>query len=253
MKIDSAYGREMDDPYCRWPAGSAMLMRSAPWRRLVVLGDSVAAGIREPLDGYRDLDAAARVAEALNAAHPSFSCRNLAEPELRTAEIRDRQLGPALEFRPDLAVIAAGGNDALRRSFDEERFHDELSSIVRPLVAQGAQLVTVGLFDLARSGLVPDSHADPMAERFDRLDAVTSRVAAECGGVHVGNHGHPLAADPGIFAGDRIHCNARGHAIAAANLVAALAALPVKRTPAGPPAVADTSADVTANGGSHGC
>ncbi|MFD1543362.1 SGNH/GDSL hydrolase family protein [Nonomuraea guangzhouensis] len=241
MKTDTAYGREMDDPYCRWPAGSATLLRSAPWRRLVVLGDSVAAGVRGPLDGYRDLDAAARVAEALSAAHPSFSYRNLAEPELRTAEIRDRQLGPALESRPDLAIISAGGNDALRRSFDEERFHDELTSIVRPLVAQGARLVTIGLFDLARSGLVPDPHAGPMAERFDRLDAVTSRIAAECGGVHVDNHGHPLAADPGIFAGDRIHCNARGHAIAAANLVAALAALPV--------AVADTAPD----GGCHGC
>lgn len=227
--METAHGRELRDPYCQWPAASAALMRSAPWRRLVVLGDSVAAGVREPSNGYRDLDAAARVAEALRAAHPSFGYRNLAERDLRTAEIRDRQLRPALEFRPDLVVIAAGGNDALRRSFDEERFHDELTSIAGPLVAQGAQLVTIGLFDLARSGLVPEPHAGPMAERFDRLDAVTGRIAAEHGGVHVGNHGHPLAADPGIFASDRIHCNARGHAIAAANLVAALTALPVRR------------------------
>ncbi|AWS43400.1 SGNH/GDSL hydrolase family protein [Streptosporangium sp. 'caverna'] len=231
METDPACEREIYDPYCRWPAGSATLMRSAPWRRLVVLGDSVAAGIRGPLDGYRDLDAAARVAEALGAAHPSFSYHNLAERDLRTAEIRDRQLRPALELHPDLAVISAEGNDALRRSFDEERFHDELTSIIRPLVAQGTQFVTIGLFDLARSGLVPDPHAGPMAERFDRLDALTSRITDEYGGVHVGNHGHPLAADPGIFADDRIHCNARGHAIAAANLVTALAALPAKRTP----------------------
>ena len=231
MEADVGHLRETSDPYCRWPTGSATLMRSAPWRRLVVLGDSVAAGIREPLEGYRDLDAAARVAEALATAHPSFSYHNLGERDLRTAEIRERQLRPALDLRPDLVIVAAGGNDALRRSFDEERFRDDLTSIIRPLVAQGAQLVTIGLFDLARSGLVPDPYAGPMAERFDRLDMLTSRVAIEHGGVHVENHGHPLAAEPGIFAGDRIHCNARGHAIAAANLAGALGSLLTRGVP----------------------
>jgi lysophospholipase L1-like esterase len=235
MAADVGHLRETSDPYCRWPAGSATLMRSAPWRRLVVLGDSVAAGIREPLDGYRDLDAAGRVAEALAAAHPSFSYRNLGERDLRAAEIRERQLRPALDLRPDLVIVAAGGNDALRRSFDEERFIDELTSIVRPLVAQGAQLVTIGLFDLARSGLVPEPYAGPMAERFDRLDVLTGRITAEHGGVHVDNHSHPLAADPAIFASDRIHCNARGHAIAAANLAEALGTLLTRGVSEPPP------------------
>ncbi|TDD37023.1 hypothetical protein E1286_37720 [Nonomuraea terrae] len=122
-------------------------------------------------------------------------------------------------------IVSAGGNDALRRSFDDERFGADLTSIVGPLVAQGVQLVPIGLFDLARSGLVPDPYAGPVAERFDRLDALTGRVAAEHGGVHVGNHAHPLVADPGIFAGDRIPCNARGHATAAANLARTLSSL----------------------------
>jgi lysophospholipase L1-like esterase len=231
METGTARLREMFDPYCRWPAGSATLMRSVPWRRLVVLGDSVAAGIREPLDGYRDLDVAARVAEALAAAHPSFSYHNLGERDLRAAEIRERQLRRALDLQPDLVIVAAGGNDALRRSFDEERFRDDLTSIISPLVDQGAQVVTIGLFDLPRSGLVPDPDAGPMAERFDRLDTLTSRTAVEHGGVHVDNHSHPLAADPGIFASDRIHCNARGHAIAAVNLVRALGPLLTRGCP----------------------
>jgi len=119
----------------------------------------------------------------------------------------------------------AGGNDALGRSFDERRLTRELPALVAlvaPLVAR-AQLVTVGLFDLARSGLVPDLYAGPMSERFDRLDVLTRQVAAAHGGVHVNNHHHPLAADPGIFASDRIHGNTRGHAIVAANLLRTLA------------------------------
>lgn len=223
--IDAGLARELADPYCRWPAGAADLLRAAPWRRVVVLGDSVAAGIGEPLEGYRDVDGIARVAEVLGVAHPSFAYHNLGERDLRVAEVRDRQLPSALDLRPDLVIIAAGGNDAMSRSFDEERFSRELTSLIRPLVAQGARLITIGLFDLPRSGLVPEPYAGPMAERFDRLDTLTAQVAVGHGGAHTGNHHHPLAAYPGIFAGDRIHANARGHAIAAANLVRALAVL----------------------------
>jgi hypothetical protein len=62
-----------------------------------------------------------------------------------------------------------------------------------------------------------------MIERFDDLDAVTASVAAELGALHVDSHHHPRASDPGIFASDRMHANARGHAIAFAATVEALA------------------------------
>ncbi|WP_433226423.1 hypothetical protein [Actinomadura formosensis] len=49
--------------------------------------------------------------------------------------------------------------------------------------------------------------------------------AAEFGACHVDNPSdHPVAADPGVYSGDRLHLNARGHAFAAANTVRALAA-----------------------------
>jgi len=222
----TGYELEDSDPHCRWPPGAAELIESAPWRRIVVLGDSVAAGIREPLAGYRDLDGVGRVAQALRAAHWSFRYRNLGVRDLRLAEIRDTQLCPALEFEPDLVIVAGGGNDAMKRTFDETRTRHELTSTVAPLVAHGAQLITVGLFDLARSGHVPQPYAASMADRFDPLDSLTALVAAEHFGVHTANHRHPLAADPSIFASDRVHANARGHAIAAATLVEALLKLP---------------------------
>ncbi len=33
------------------------------------------------------------------------------------------------------------------------------------------------------------------------------------------NRPHPLSQDPSIFSSDLIHCNARGHAVAAATLL----------------------------------
>ncbi|MGZ3146539.1 SGNH/GDSL hydrolase family protein [Lentzea chajnantorensis] len=218
----TSYAREEADPYCAWPAEADLLVRATPWKRVVVVGDSVAAGIREPLEGYRDLDGTGRVADAFGS---SVEYLNLGVRDLRIAEVRATQLEPALEFAPDLAIVAAGGNDVLGRKFDEQYVETELTAVVGPLVAQGAQLAMIGLFDLARSGLVPAEHAPALAERFDRFDALTKRVAQAHGGVQSENHAHPLAADPSIFSSDRIHCNARGHAIAATTLLEALLVL----------------------------
>jgi len=113
----------------------------------------------------------------------------------------------------------------MSRGFDDTRTYDQLTALAAPLTAAGAQLVTIGLFDLARSGLVPPPHAAAMADRFDHLDTITARVAAHHHGVHTANHHHPLAADPSIFASDHIHANARGHAVAASTLIRALMTL----------------------------
>jgi lysophospholipase L1-like esterase len=214
---------EATDPDCRPPYELAALLESAPWQRLVVLGDSVAIGIREPVSGYRDLSFADRVAEALGDGHEVFAYHNFGVRDLRLAEIRDTQLGLALELQPDLAIVVAGGNDALRRSFDPDRIRTGLREIVAPLAQAGALVVTIGLFDLARSGLVSEEYAPAMIERFDALDAITAEVAAEVGGIHVDTHHHPRASDPGIFASDLMHANSRGHAIAATAIVEALA------------------------------
>jgi lysophospholipase L1-like esterase len=214
---------EASDPYCLSELQTERLLYGAPWRRLVVIGDSVAAGVREPLAGYRDLSTAERVANALGVHQPELLYRNLAVRELRVGEIRERQLGEALGLEPDIVIVSAGGNDALRRSFDASLVGEELTSLIAPLRDSGALVVVVGLFDLARSGLVPEPYAEPMAERFDRLDAVSAAVAHKLGAVHVDNHHHPLAADRSLFASDRMHANARGHAIAATNLFHAVA------------------------------
>lgn len=223
MTVTHAHTREALDPDCVDDAEAVELMRDVPWRRLVVIGDSVAAGIREPADGYRDACFADRVGEALVTAQADAAYRNLGVRDARLAEIRARQLPGALAFGPDLAIVVGGGNDALRRSYTPERVRDGLRAIVRPLASSGAFVVTIGLFDLARSGLVPDEYALPMREKFDELDAVTAAVAEEVGGLHVDTHHHSRASDPSIFASDLMHANARGHAIAYAAIVRALA------------------------------
>lgn len=219
------FPQEAADPDCIDPAAAIDMLRGAPWRRMVVLGDSVAAGVRDAVPGYVDEAFANRVGDTLVEAADGFTYRNLAVPQLRLAEIRDQQLTPALAEGPDLALIVGGGNDALGKRFAEERIRRGLEEIVLPLAEAGAYVVTIGMFDIFRSGLIPDEYALPMIERFDRLDAITAEVAEAVGGHHVDTHRHPRAADPAIFASDLMHATTRGHAIAYAAIVRDLAAI----------------------------
>jgi lysophospholipase L1-like esterase len=213
---------ESSDPYCMAPDAAAELLRDLPWNRLAVLGDSVTAGVMDPLPGYHHRSFADRFTDALAATRPGFAAVNLAKPYLLLEEIRDQQLGPALEFEPDVVMVSAGGNDAFR-GFDSEALRAKLTSLLTPLTESGALVITIGLFDLARSGLVPPEHADGMARRFDGLDRITADLAHALGGIHVDTHHHPLTADPDIYSTDRIHANARGHAVAFAAITNTLA------------------------------
>jgi lysophospholipase L1-like esterase len=207
----------------------AALLSGARWRRLAVLGDSIAEGVREPLDGYRDLSWIDRIAAPLRDVAPGLAVLNLGRRDLLAAEVRAGQLAPALAFRPDLAIVAAGGNDSLRRSFDPGAVERELVAIVGPLRRAGADVLLLELMDIVASGLVPAGQAAVVDGRMRRLAELTRRVARRHGAVLVEMRGHPASADPGVYARDRLHLNARGHAIVGSEAVRALsAAIPAR-------------------------
>lgn len=218
------YPLEAADPYCLDAATSVDLLRGAPWRRLAVLGDSVAEGIGEPLPGYRDQPWCDRVAAELQREQPDLRYLNVGRRFLRAAEVRAEQLGPVLRFRPDLAIVVAGGNDTMSRSYDPDISESHIVAIVTALRAAGADVVTVGLFDIGRVPGEVGLRWLPVRDRLLDLSARTAALAARHGAIHLDLTSHPASRDGGIYAGDGIHCNARGHAIAAAATVRALGA-----------------------------
>jgi lysophospholipase L1-like esterase len=111
--------REWADPHVANDDELARLLGPlVEWERVVVLGDSIAAGVREPSPGYRDLSWSERLAAGLAIAQPEAVVHNLGRRDLTAAEVRETQLDAALALCPDLVVLAAGGNDLLscRRS-----------------------------------------------------------------------------------------------------------------------------------------
>ncbi|WP_328347485.1 SGNH/GDSL hydrolase family protein [Micromonospora sp. NBC_00421] len=214
---------EATDPYCLREGESAALLRDHPWRRFVVLGDSVAEGMCEPVDGYPDVQWADRIAAELSAVRPGLAYLNLGRRGLRAQQVRAGQLDRALAFSPDLALVVCGGNDAFRTAFDPDAVDTELTAIVGALRDAGADVITVGMFDVSHSPAVPAALRPGLAARMRLLSSRTGRLADRLGALHVHLTDHPAGTDPSMYSSDGRHGSARSDAIAAAETIRRLA------------------------------
>ncbi len=106
---------------------------------------------------------------------------NLGERDRYAAEVREQQLPQALEFRPDLAVVLCGGNDLLRGRFDADVVATDIDAMVGAFCDQGADVITYGLLDITRSGLMPTPYAGAFRERLRAYNDAVSTASARRG------------------------------------------------------------------------
>jgi lysophospholipase L1-like esterase len=206
---ESGQSAETQDPYCLTDADADAVLQGAPWRRFVVLGDSLAEGLGEPTPGYRSIPWADRTHEALLRQQPELAYLNLGLRDLLAGEIREQQVTPALEFTPDLAAVVCGGNDMFRSSFDPDKVEAEIEGIIAPLRESGAQVVTYCLMNITKA-------FPRLAFLEPKLDALNQRirlVADRNQALLVDMWEHPACSDPGLFASDKVHSSMRGHAV----------------------------------------
>jgi len=196
----------------------AATLAGARWRRVVVLGDSLAAGVRETVDGWPDRSWTDWIATAL----PGAQHWNLGKRDLLASEVREQQLAQALRLRPDLAIVCAGGNDMLRQDFDPIALTQELDAIVAPLRNAGADVLLIELLDIVAAGLIPAEYADLLDRKLSTLAEVTRDIAARHSTILVEMRGAPVDAE--MFSSDLMHLNTRGHAIAGTESVRMLQA-----------------------------
>lgn len=114
-----------------------------PWLRYVALGDSFTEGIGDPDPenpgshrGWAD-----RVAQELANGTKNFAYANLAVRGKLIEHIRDEQLARALELKPDLITLCAGGNDVIRPGSDPDETARILDTMVQMLSTTGATIV----------------------------------------------------------------------------------------------------------------
>ncbi|WP_367403555.1 SGNH/GDSL hydrolase family protein [Kocuria marina] len=190
-----------------------------PWHRMVSIGDSFTEGVGDLDDavpggvrGWAD-----RVAEELARHTDDFAYANLAIRGRLFQGIVDEQLEPAIELRPDLVTISAGGNDMLRPGADPDDIAVRLDAVIEKLAATGA---TVTMFD------GPDIGNTPVLRSIRGRVAIFNEnlrvVAARHDAVMVDLWGLQQLGEPAMWAPDRLHFSPLGHQLIACEVLDSL-------------------------------
>ncbi|MGA4842713.1 SGNH/GDSL hydrolase family protein [Streptomyces sp. G45] len=189
-------------------------MSSHPYARYVALGDGLTEGIGDgdARRGYRGW--ADRLAEILAVGRPDFAYANLAVRGRSAARVRDGQLGPALDLKPDLATVVAGLVDLMGPGYEAARTARAMEEMFAELTAAGARVVTVTFPDIGRIA--------PLARRAQpRAVDLNARVRAAAdrhGVVVLDLFPQRVMADPRLWSRDRTHPSPVGHARIAAGV-----------------------------------
>jgi lysophospholipase L1-like esterase len=132
-------------------------------------------------------------------------------------------------FFPDLAAVLCGGNDLMRRGHDPAAVERDVDAIVAPLRATGCEVIMMAPFDMSLSSAVDEERKPAVRALTDAMSTLAKRVSRRRGALLVDFGADPSGADPGTYSADRIHLNARGHALVADRTLGAVLAGPELR------------------------
>lgn len=177
--------------------------------RYVALGDSFTEGVGDddPSRPHGVRGWADRVAEQMSAADPGFGYANLAIRGKKLRQIIAEQVDAAVELKPTLVTIYAGANDILRPRVDIDDLLVEYDDAVARLTATGATVVMFTGFD-ARGSKVFST----MRGRTAIYNELVRGIAGDHGALLVDYWRFNEYYDWAMWARDRMHMSAAGHA-----------------------------------------
>jgi lysophospholipase L1-like esterase len=220
------------------------------WRSFVAVGDSFTEGLNDILPdgrlrGWADLvaarlatertaapvDAAARprggeAGAAGSGGAPSddggFRYANLAVRGRLFRRVVDEQVPVALEMAPDLVSFAAGGNDALRPSFDPEPLVARFDELVRTFRATGADVILFRWVDVSKR--LPGRRV--ILPRTRLINDAVADIGQRHGAIVVDLWEDDEFQNPLLWSDDRLHLSTAGHHRVAAHVLTKLGVEP---------------------------
>jgi hypothetical protein len=109
------------------------------------------------------------------------------------------------------------------KDHDPDAVELEVDAIVAALRAVGAEVIMVAPSDMSQANRLPDDFKPTWRLLIERMSALAARFAQRHGAVLIDFRNHPAGSDASIYSHDRIHLNARGHAIWAVHTLNTLA------------------------------
>jgi lysophospholipase L1-like esterase len=154
----------------------------------------------------------------LAGADDGFRYANLAIRGRLFERVVSDQLPPALAMRAELVSFAAGGNDALRRTFDGPRLLERFSEAVAAFRDGGADVVLFRFADVTRH--LPGRRL--ILPRVHYLNSAVIDVAHQYGAHLIDLWGDDEFHNPALWSEDRLHLNGYGHQRVAAHVLRTL-------------------------------
>ena len=185
---------------------------------IVAVGDSIAFGVGDGGDKDVGPGWSGRLALAIGAERH----QRLAWPGARLAELTALQMPAAVIAEPDIALVSIGGNDAIRRGFDADRFSEGLHTAISELHSRVPAVVVATLPDISLTCQIPKGLRPHLHDRVALLNRAISEAATACS-VHVldrwtDDHSYLQS----YLAADRVHPSARGYQSLAQNTAGVL-------------------------------
>lgn len=172
------------------------------------MGDSFTEGIGdlEPRSSGGNRGWADRVAEVLSGKTDDFAYANLAIRGRLLRQIVDEQVEQALELRPDLISISAGGNDIIRPGTDPDDIAERIEGAVERLRTDGAAVLLFNGPDIGMTPVLRRSRGK-VAIYNENLRAIAQRHDAIIADMWALRE----LKDPRMWAPDRLHFSPIGH------------------------------------------
>jgi hypothetical protein len=126
-------------------------------------------------------------------------------------EVFEVQLPKALEHKPDVVVLIAGGNDVLRQNFDPTDIYWSMYGTITTLKERGVEVLTMKLHDPNRKIRLPKRLARLLHQRVETLNHIIDDVSQLLGAQCLDVRKIDLTYDQRIWHIDRMHPNRTGY------------------------------------------
>jgi len=177
-----------------------------------ILGDSAASGV-----GDSDKNGVTRGWGYYLAKHfqDPLVYINLSRPGAQSAGVLEDQLPKALMFKPDIAAVIVGGNDALRNGFDPNKLHQNLRATISELKKSGAEVLLLQLHDPTQIVPLPRLLARVLSRRINAVNRVIHSVGREFNAQILLTRSIQDIYERKVWHVDRMHPSKYGHQLMA--------------------------------------
>lgn len=176
------------------------------WSSYLAIGDSFTEGLEDARADGSYAGWADRLAGMLAEQNPDLKYGNLAVRGRMMQEIIDEQIPQALEAKPDLVTICAGGNDVIFPGTDVDGIGVRFDKAVEELQEVGAEVVIF---------IGPDTKRTPLLRRVRPKVAIYNchlwSIANARGCKVVDLWGMEVLKDRRAWCPDRLHMSSLGH------------------------------------------